>query len=250
MNVEKLMPNYPEWTDQTAFRLNGFSFRIDTNFSPQHRRISTDQEFTIVKGRSHVQCYLDLASRRFTNILELGVFQGGSFVFFDQLFAPQKIVAVELSKTPVPALDRYVAGTAGRARVRYGTSQTDSEALEQIVADDFGGEVDLVIDDASHAYSFTKTSFLTLFPKLRPGGLYIIEDWAWSFQLPFQNPEHPWHAKPALANLIIEIMSEIGSTNLIPEMRITRNMAMIQKSDARIPLFSKRQFRGRELPML
>jgi hypothetical protein len=39
--------------------------------------------------------------------------------------------------------------------------------------------VDLVIDDASHLYPFTKGSFETLFPRLRPGGLYIIEDWSW-----------------------------------------------------------------------
>ena len=35
-----------------------------------------------------------------------------------------------------------------------------------------------MIDDASHLYVETKASFEELFPRLRPGGLFIIEDWA------------------------------------------------------------------------
>jgi SAM-dependent methyltransferase len=47
------------------------------------------------------------------------------------------------------------------------------------VATDFNGPLDLVFDDASHFYRFSKVSFETLFPLLRPGGLYVIEDWSW-----------------------------------------------------------------------
>ena len=40
-----------------------------------------------------------------------------------------------------------------------------------------GEPLDLVIDDASHLYGPTMASFEVLFPRLRPGGLYVIEDW-------------------------------------------------------------------------
>jgi hypothetical protein len=48
------------------------------------------------------------------------------------------------------------------------------------VAHEFSAPLDLVIDDASHIYGPTKASFQALFPLLRPGGLYLIEDWAWA----------------------------------------------------------------------
>ncbi|MGB0498656.1 MAG: hypothetical protein ACPGID_09980 [Rubricella sp.] len=38
---------------------------------------------------------------------------------------------------------------------------------------------DIVLDDASHASHHQQNAFLELFPKVRPGGLYIIEDLRW-----------------------------------------------------------------------
>ena len=38
-------------------------------------------------------------------------------------------------------------------------------------------QLDLVVDDASHYLDPTRASFDVLFPRLRPGGLYVIEDW-------------------------------------------------------------------------
>jgi len=40
-------------------------------------------------------------------------------------------------------------------------------------------DLDIIIDDASHASHHQQNAFLTLFPKLRSGGLYIIEDLRW-----------------------------------------------------------------------
>jgi len=40
-------------------------------------------------------------------------------------------------------------------------------------------ELDIIIDDASHASHHQQKGFLELFPKLKSGGLYIIEDLRW-----------------------------------------------------------------------
>ncbi|MFO7757191.1 MAG: hypothetical protein R6V26_01725 [Roseovarius sp.] len=38
---------------------------------------------------------------------------------------------------------------------------------------------DIVIDDASHASHHQQAAFLEIFPRLNPGGLYVIEDLRW-----------------------------------------------------------------------
>jgi hypothetical protein len=62
--------------------------------------------------------------------------------------------------------------------------------------DEFGQDpLDLVIDDASHLYGPSLATFETLFPALREGGLYVLEDWKTSLNFPChgggENPDHP-----------------------------------------------------------
>ena len=76
-----------------------------------------------------------------------------------------------------------VGGLDERVRPYYGVDQVDSARLVTIVAEEFGDErLDLVVDDASHSLEPTRTSFETLFPRLRDGGLYLIEDWNWQIR--------------------------------------------------------------------
>ncbi len=76
-----------------------------------------------------------------------------------------------------------------RLKPFWAVDQQDSARLREIWQTEFRAPLDLVIDDASHLYGPTKTSFETLFPLLRPGGLYIIEDWAWGHWKEFLAPE-------------------------------------------------------------
>jgi hypothetical protein len=115
-------------------------------------------------------------------ILELGIFDGGSLAFWFELFRPEKLVGLDIQKRgDSPYFQRYAADPtrAGKVKTFWKTDQTDRRRLREIVAQEFGGTLDLVIDDASHMYKQTKSSFETLFPLVRPGGLYIIEDWSW-----------------------------------------------------------------------
>src|SRR5438128_12371815 len=109
------------------FSLGGENFVIDV--SPKDRRPSTSDTFTIVKNEPYLRVYEDLASGVSPrSILELGIFQGGSYVFLDKLFEPSRMSGVEIGSEPVPPLLDYISRTENRF-VHSATSQCDGEKL-------------------------------------------------------------------------------------------------------------------------
>jgi len=103
------------------------------------------------------------------NILEIGVYEGESMRIFAEAYPDSLIVGVDISLMPnLPIYPNVVYRQL---------SQTDSSGLKEMVLECFPRGVDLVIDDASHIGSSSKIAFETLFPLLRSGGAYFIEDW-------------------------------------------------------------------------
>lgn len=238
------------WLDHGTFSVGGHKITMDYEYGGSKRK-SAESDFTMMKSNTFLTQYMQHKGEDFPRILELGVYQGGSFVFLDQIFAPLRISAVELSSTPIPALDAYVAASGGRAKVHYGTSQDDAARLSKIIDNDFGGELDLVVDDASHFYDQTKASFMLAFPKLRPGGLYIIEDWSWSFFADYQAPNHPWASHHSLANLAIDLMEEMALGGTIEDIMISPHMMKVRRSAAKgAPVFGTAARRGRKYQLL
>src|SRR5262249_2589211 len=127
---------------------------------------------------------------------------------------------------------RYIEARQLQQRIatHWSVDQADAARLRAIVQREFNGPLDLVIDDASHQYGPTKASFETLFPLLRPGGLYIIEDWAWAHWHEFQAPNHPWATDTALTQLIVELAVATGSsTTLIANVTLFQGFAAIER---------------------
>jgi len=56
----------------------------------------------------------------------------------------------------------------------FNGSQTDPAIIETIVA--CNGLIDICVDDASHQSSLTIKSFENIFPLMKSGGIYIVED--------------------------------------------------------------------------
>jgi hypothetical protein len=210
-------------------RLKLGGFEIVSDISPPPRRPSKSGSFTIVKTNNFLAHYTDLAARcKPFGLLELGIHQGGSYVLFDQLFHPQAISSIDIS-APVAPLVEYAEAQAHR-RLYFKSSQSDEALLKHIVYSDFQHRLDLVVDDASHDYELTKRSFEILFPLLRPGGYYVIEDWSWSHAPGSQKAGGYRWGEQALTNLIFEIVVLLGSTSAIDEIRLNRNIAEIRKS--------------------
>lgn len=143
---------------------------------------STSERFTIQKNQAIIDLYVALCPQvQQGRIVELGVADGGSTALLALLTSPTKLVACEFSPTPLPALAAFIErhGLTDQVRPYFATDQGNRTALQQIVEDEFGAApLDLVVDDASHVYDKTLASFEVLFPRLRPGGTFVIEDWA------------------------------------------------------------------------
>lgn len=118
--------------------------------------------------------YLDIYDRHFERLrnkpltfFEIGVFKGGSLEMWRQYFGPEAAIwGVDID----PACAGYeTPGT----KIRIG-SQDDPAFLNSVVAE--MGPPDIILDDGSHIAAHQEASFRTLFPLLKDGGLYVIED--------------------------------------------------------------------------
>lgn len=141
----------------------------------------------MIKPRSLVERYLRFIEREAPRtIVELGVREGGSTALLVLASDADVILAVDLEPDEPPALTHFGSlGLAGdRLLTRFGVDQGDRDTLRSVVVDALGGApIDLLIDDASHRYGPSRASFETLFPLVRPGGVYIVEDWAADLQI-------------------------------------------------------------------
>jgi hypothetical protein len=156
--------------------------------------------------------------------------------FWSEFFRPKKHVGVDLQQRGDSRyFQQYVGarGLQGRVKTYWGTNQTDAPKLRSIVGHEFDGPLDLVIDDASHIYGPTKSSFECLFPLLQPGGLYIIEDWAWEHWEGFTGPDSPFAKEEGLTRLVVEMVEATGtSTALIKSLTTYQGFTVVERGDA------------------
>ncbi len=224
-------PTILEWRSPNEFVLGGVNFTVDLT-AGNKRRQSTLNNFTIVKTENFLRLY-EYLSRRYPNmdnIIELGVFQGGGFAYLDGVFKPKILHGVDITSKRIPPLDTYCTESSRNLRVHYETSQDDKGFLEDLVKTQFSGKLDMVVDDASHTYELTRKSFEILFPLLKPGGIYVIEDWAWVYADGFKEP-HPWANDISLAKLVLELIHNIGASNkTIDNLEVHQEMVIVQKS--------------------
>jgi len=96
-------------------------------------------------------------------VLELGVKDGESLRMFQSLFPLGEVTGVDC--------DHDATWPEGTVRVVTGQDDPGLPALAG------GGPFGLVVDDASHDGELTRKSFDLLWPLVRPGGYYVVEDW-------------------------------------------------------------------------
>jgi hypothetical protein len=119
---------------------------------------------------SMTHCYLENYEKYFSSwrgkefvLLELGVAGGASIAMWREFFPKAKVYGID--NNPDCAGEGIFIG-----------SQVDYNFLDSVLSEI--GAPDLIIDDASHYGPFTIKTFDYLFPKMKPGGFYVVEDTA------------------------------------------------------------------------
>jgi len=100
-------------------------------------------------------------------LLEIGVGAGGSLRTWQEFFPNATIHAIDNCPKTVRHMEEQFTVFLG--------SQGDCDFLKWVIAKT-GGQWDIIIDDGNHVPNDQKASFLTLFPALKQGGVYVVED--------------------------------------------------------------------------
>jgi predicted O-methyltransferase YrrM len=115
--------------------------------------------------------HLRAQRKRIAKVLEIGIFGGSSLYMWRDYFPNAVICGMDLRPVKLDSADRIQT---------YVGDQEDRATLQGVV-DDSEADFDLIIDDGGHTMAQQQTSLGFLFPHLRPGGYYVVEDLHTSF---------------------------------------------------------------------
>lgn len=103
-------------------------------------------------------------------ILEIGVYTGASLQMMEEFYGEAKIVGVDIE--PKTQYDTKCVKTLV-------ADQSNREQLLKVL--DHATEFDIIIDDGGHTMEQQFRTIATLFPYVKKGGIYILEDLHTSF---------------------------------------------------------------------
>lgn len=219
------------------FILNGYTYMLQHGASQS----TSNKAFYFYKQRTQVEQY----QRFFTetgfepkSVLELGIWDGGSAAFWTETLALDRYAAIDLqNRGDSPYFVGWLAERSdGRVRTHWGISQTDAHALSDVLKQSDITTLDLVIDDCSHMPGPTLASFEILFARVRVGGYYIIEDWAWALQPKFADRKHPWGVNPPLHPIVHKLVELHGSRpDLITSVKVYADFVAIERGPGAAP---------------
>jgi hypothetical protein len=198
---------------------------------------SNDRTIFIHKSRPFVS-RLDAVLEKVKpgRMIEIGILDGGSTIYWQTKYQPQCLIAFELA-SDAPCLTRYLQRhhLTDTVHTYFGVSQADGAALRSGVLKHTHGQlVDAVIDDASHQYVETRATVETLLPFVRPGGAYIIEDWAWGHDAHW--PADLWADQQLLSPLLGELTLICGhQTGVIDKIEIDPSFVAIWRGSTPLP---------------
>ena len=174
--------------------------------------------------------YLAEYKNKIITIFEIGVEDGESLRMFSDYFKKAKLIGLDIVKK-----DYKIKNT----KIFCG-DQSDNQILSNIVSK--YKKFDIIIDDGSHVNSDIRNSFNYLFPKLKYGGIYIIEDLQTSYNPHWGGDGTNFNNKKTTMNFIRSLADKMHYQDIdnpfykkhkfdgkIGYIHIYRNIAIIKK---------------------
>jgi len=161
---------------------------------------------------------------RKVNLLEIGIggydnpdYGGNSLRMWKRYFHRGKIYGVDI----------YDKSNFDEHRIKtFQGNQNNTGFLDQILTRI--GKIDVIIDDGSHINQDVIASFQFLFPRLNPGGIYVVEDTETSYIDSYggdsQSLNNPKTTVNFFKNLIDCVHSESIDKNILPDSLIDYNI--------------------------
>jgi hypothetical protein len=186
--------------------------------------------------------YLDIYDGHFSayrntpvKMLEIGVSKGGSLELWRKYFGKDAtLFGIDIDP-------ECASRVTAPSQARIG-SQDDPKFLRSVI--DEMGPPDIILDDGSHIGRHQRTSFDTLFPLLREGGLYLIEDLHTAYS--FVHWEGGYRRKSTGMELVKDMIDDMhswyhrkklrtASRNQIGAIHIYDSLAVIEKRQVARP---------------
>lgn len=133
--------------------------------------------------------YFDAYKDLDASLLEIGVRDACSLRTWEEYFTRAKIFGIDIEDK-----ERH---DTNRIKTFCG-DQSDSEFIRSVLSKT--GPLDIVIDDGSHINHITLKSFELLFPALKSGGIYIIEDLLCSYKENIREDAVQWPGMDKVIN--------------------------------------------------
>ena len=158
-------------------------------------------------------------------LLEIGIKRGSSLHLWHEYFPRARIFALDIRdcSAKVPASERIET---------FVGDQADEEFLGRVIA--ASGPLDLVIDDGSHYPADQRASLLALWPHLRPGGLYAIEDLATSYRHRGTSYRQPGSTMEMLKDVVDDVHelqhSAEPTLGSVAAVHVERHVALLRRA--------------------
>ena len=118
--------------------------------------------------------YTEIYSKYFASLkdkpikfLEIGIYKGNSVKLWESYFSQAELHFVDI--TP-----GYIQYFSTRSHYHFVDQANKQEMIN--FAQSVGGNFDIIVDDGGHTMQMQMNSFHALFPYVKSGGMYIIED--------------------------------------------------------------------------
>ncbi|OUR93414.1 hypothetical protein A9Q87_05580 [Flavobacteriales bacterium 34_180_T64] len=136
------------------------------------------------------------------NLLEIGV---GGYQFPNRGGCSLRMWKRYFLNGKIYSLDIYDKAPQEERRIKiFKGSQVDYKFLDSIL-EQIDSELDIIIDDGSHINEHVIGTFQYLFPKLKPGGIYVIEDTQTSYRQDYGGDDKDLNSENTMMNLFKKI---------------------------------------------